>query len=274
MPEKHIQVTNVDGVVTLRLDRPEKRNAVSQDMWLAITTRLRSAAADETVRAVVIEGRPGVFCAGADLASVKNADPALVAQYSAIAAESLAAIRSFPRPTLAAIDGLCIGGGCNLALACDIRFAGPQATFAIPAVRHGIVYDEWSVHRLVDLLGPGRAGHLLFSATRIDARRAADIGLVDVYSDDLAAETATYLPGRAEAGGRADHRRHQKDHSATTCTGKVIDMTAVPTSDGFSLYAESTGSGTPILFVHEYAADHRTWVKQVAGLSGEFRCVT
>jgi enoyl-CoA hydratase/carnithine racemase len=166
---------------------------VSQAMWLAITANLRKAAADTSVRALVIEGLPGVFCAGADLTSVKNADKSLAAAYQAIALESFAAIRDFPHPTLAAIDGLCIGGGCNIALACDVRFAGPQASFAIPAVRHGIVYDEWTIHRLVELVGSGRAGHFLFSATRIGVERAARIGLIDVDTDDLATETETYL---------------------------------------------------------------------------------
>jgi enoyl-CoA hydratase/carnithine racemase len=191
--DEHIQFDISDGAARLRLNRPEKRNAVSQAMWLAMTAHLRAAAADTGVRALVIGGLPGVFCAGADLASVKNADRAHAAEYQRIALDSFAAIRDFPHPTLAAIDGLCIGGGCNIALACDVRFAGPQASFAIPAVRHGIVYDEWTIHRLVELVGSGRAGHFLFSAIRIGVERAAQIGLVDVHTDDVGAETATYL---------------------------------------------------------------------------------
>jgi enoyl-CoA hydratase/carnithine racemase len=189
----HVQFSVRDGVAALRLNRPEKRNAVSREMWLTIMANLHDAAADPRVRALVIEGLPGVFCAGADLASVKNADPAVAAEYQQIALESFAAIRDFPRPTLAAIDGLCIGGGCNIALACDVRFAGPQASFAIPAVRHGIVYDEWTISRLVELVGSGRASHFMYSAARIGVERAAAIGLVDVHTDDLAAETAAYL---------------------------------------------------------------------------------
>jgi enoyl-CoA hydratase/carnithine racemase len=91
------------------------------------------------------------------------------------------------------IDGLCIGGGNNLALACDIRLASPRASFAIPAVRHGIVYDRPTVTRLVELMGSGRASHLLFTAGRIDAARAAETGLVDILTDDLGAELADFL---------------------------------------------------------------------------------
>jgi enoyl-CoA hydratase/carnithine racemase len=88
---------------------------------------------------------------------------------------------------------VCIGGGNNIALACDVRLAGPQASFAIPAVRHGIVYDRPTVTRLVELLGSGRASHLLFTAERIGAPRAAEIGLVDVLADDVHAELTVFL---------------------------------------------------------------------------------
>jgi enoyl-CoA hydratase/carnithine racemase len=190
---EHVRFEVRDEVATLRLDRPEKRNALSRDMWLAIIDHLRDAEADATVRALVVRGAPGVFCAGADLAAVKNADPAVAAEYEQIGAAGYDALRAFPRPTLAAIDGLCIGGGCSIALACDVRIAGPQASFAIPAVRHGIVYRGWAVDRLVELVGSGRAAHFLLTAGRIDVERAAAIGLVDIRTDDLDAEVEAYL---------------------------------------------------------------------------------
>lgn len=182
-----------DGAATIQLNRAEKRNAVSRDMWIAMTVQLRAAADDPKVRALVVSGLPGVFCAGADLASVKHAEAAVAAEYQQIALAAFAALRDFPRPTLAAIDGLCIGGGCNIALACDVRIAGPQASFAIPAVRHGIVYDERTIRGLVELVGSGRAAHFLFTAQRIGVERAAAIGLVDLQVDDVAAATASYL---------------------------------------------------------------------------------
>jgi enoyl-CoA hydratase/carnithine racemase len=192
MPE-HLQFGVTDGVATVRLNRPEKRNAVSQQMWSAIIANLRETAANPSVRALVFEGTPGVFCAGADLASVKNRDTSLAEEYRRIALEGYAAVRDFPRPTLAVIDGPCIGGGCNIALACDIRFASPLASFAVPAVRHGIAYDEWTVNRLIELIGSGRAAHFLFSAARLGAEQAERIGLVDVRTDDIAAETSAFL---------------------------------------------------------------------------------
>jgi enoyl-CoA hydratase/carnithine racemase len=194
MPEsEHVRFAVADEVARIGLDRPAKRNAVSLEMWEAIAGHLATAAADPTVRGLVIEGLPGVFCAGADLTSVKNADAALAAHYRDVALATYTAIRDFPRPTVAAIDGLCIGGGNNIALACDVRIAGPQASFAIPAVRHGIVYDEDTVARLVELVSSGRAAHLLFTAQRIGVARAAEIGLVDLAVDDLDAEVESFL---------------------------------------------------------------------------------
>ena len=181
------------GAAILRLNRPAKRNAVSGTMWEAIGEALGEAAARPDVRALVIEGLPGVFCAGADLTALKGADQDAAAHYRRISLAGYDSIREFPRPTVAVIDGLCIGGGNNIALACDIRLAGPQASFAIPAVRHGIVYDRPTVTRLVELLGSGRASHLLFTAERIGAARAAEIGLVDVLADDVHAELTAFL---------------------------------------------------------------------------------
>jgi enoyl-CoA hydratase/carnithine racemase len=181
------------GAAILQLNRPAKRNALSQAMWEAICAALAEAAASPDVRAFVFTGLPGVFCAGADLTALKSDDREAAARYREISLRGYDAVRDFPLPTIAVIDGLCIGGGNNLALACDIRLASPRASFAIPAVRHGIVYDRPTVTRLVKLMGSGRASHLLFTAGRIDAARAAETGLVDILTDNLDAEQADFL---------------------------------------------------------------------------------
>jgi enoyl-CoA hydratase/carnithine racemase len=182
-----------DGAAVLQLNRPAKRNALSQAMWEAICAALAEAAARPDVRAFVFTGLPGVFCAGADLTELRSGDREAAARYRKISLRGYDAVRDFSLPTVAAIDGLCIGGGNNLALACDIRLASPRASFAIPAVRHGIVYDRPTVTRLVELMGSGRASHLLFTASRIDAARASETGLVDILTDDLDAELANFL---------------------------------------------------------------------------------
>ena len=182
-----------DGAAILQLNRPAKRNALSQAMWEAIRAALAEAADRPDVRAFVFTGLPGVFCAGADLTALKSGDREAAALYREISLRGYEAVRGFSLPTIAVIDGLCIGGGNNLALACDIRLASPRASFAIPAVRHGIVYERPTVTRMVELMGSGRASHLLFTAGRIDAARAAETGLVDILTDDLDAELADFL---------------------------------------------------------------------------------
>jgi enoyl-CoA hydratase/carnithine racemase len=162
-------------------------------MWEAIRAALAEAADRPDVRAFVFTGLPGVFCAGADLTALKSGDREAAARYREISLRGYDAVRDFSLPTVAVIDGLCIGGGNNLALACDIRLASPRASFAIPAVRHGIVYDRATVTRLVELMGSGRASHLLFTAGRIGAARAAETGLVDILADDPGAELADFL---------------------------------------------------------------------------------
>lgn len=181
------------GAAILQLNRLAKRNALSQAMWEAIHAALAEAAARPDIRAFVFAGLPGVFCAGADLTALKSDDREAAARYREISLRGYAAVRDFSLPTIAVIDGLCIGGGNNLALACDIRLASPRASFAIPAVRHGIVYDRATVNRLVELMGSGRASHLLFTAGRIDAARAAETGLVDILTEELDAELADFL---------------------------------------------------------------------------------
>ncbi|MGH3291156.1 MAG: enoyl-CoA hydratase/isomerase family protein [Trebonia sp.] len=182
-----------DGAATLQLNRPAKRNALSQAMWEAIYAALGEAAARPDVRTVVFTGLPGIFCAGADLTALKSDDRETAARYRETSLRGYDAVRNFSLPTVAVIDGQCIGGGNNLALACDIRLASHRASFAIPAVRHGIVYDRPTVTRLVELMGSGRASHLLFTAGRIDAARAAETGLVDILAEDLDAELTDFL---------------------------------------------------------------------------------
>ena len=182
---RHVTCTVRDGVVRLTLRRPEKRNAVTAAMWEAVLAHLDDASARSDVRVLLVQGSEGFFCAGADLASVKRPDGTPSDAYVDLAVRALTAVADFPAPSVARIEGPCIGAGCSLALACDLRFAHPGAFFAIPAVKHGIVYDAPSVNRLSALLGPSRAGRMLFTAERIDARRAADIGLVDDCAEDL-----------------------------------------------------------------------------------------
>lgn len=174
-----------DGMAILELRRPQKRNAMSAEMCESIAEFLSVAADRPDIRVLVVQGSGGVFSAGADLGAVKDANGTASDTFREVYVRALAAVADFPVPSVARIDGVCIGGGCSLALACDLRFAHPSATFGIPAVRHGIIYDEQSVGRLLRLVGPSRSARMLYTAERIDAAEAVKFGFVDECSEDL-----------------------------------------------------------------------------------------
>lgn len=173
--EPRLEHTVVDGVATVVISNPAKRNAMTADMWQALPVLLDGLAADPGVRVLVLTGAGDTFCAGADIASLR--DPAGRPQALAVRAEE--ALAAFPRPTLAAVRGYCVGGGSQLAAACDLRFAEEGASFGVTPAKLGIVYPSSSTRRLVALVGPAAAKYLLFSGELIGTDRALRTGLVD-----------------------------------------------------------------------------------------------
>jgi enoyl-CoA hydratase/carnithine racemase len=182
---EHVGFDITDGVAVLELRRPAKRNALSRAMCEAILAHLDAAAVNPQVRVLLFQGSDGVFCAGADLTALKRPDGSESASFRELVIQSATMLADFPVPTVARVEGPCIGAGCSLALACDIRFAAPNATFKIPVVQHGVVYDEEWIARLAALVGPSRAARILYTGMRIDAAQAERIGLVDECGHDL-----------------------------------------------------------------------------------------
>jgi enoyl-CoA hydratase/carnithine racemase len=210
-------VLRVDGpVATLRIDRPERRGALSFAMWSAVPGLVAEAAADPAVRVLVVRGTGGVFSAGADISEFQTlrAGSAGAARYAAAVHAGERAIAGFPRPTIAAISGYCIGGGCELALACDLRVAAADARFGITPAKLGIVYHFTSTQQLVAAVGPAWAKQILFTADLLDAGTALRIGLVNELADDLDARVA-------ELAGRIAERSPVSVTSAKTIIGKI-----------------------------------------------------
>ncbi|MEV7384611.1 MULTISPECIES: enoyl-CoA hydratase/isomerase family protein [unclassified Streptomyces] len=207
-----------DAVATVVISNPAKRNAMTAAMWRALPPLLDDLSADPAVRALVLTGEGGTFCAGADISTLQGS-PA-DAQGLAVAAEE--ALAAFPKPTLAAVRGHCVGGGSQLAAACDLRFAQEGALFGVTPARLGIVYPASSTRRLVSLVGPATTKYLLFSAELIDAERALRTGLVDEVLpegdlDGRVAEFTAVLVARSQltqaaakefANGRTDRDDH------------------------------------------------------------------
>ena len=171
----------IDGrTATLTIDRPERRNALSFAMWSALPGLIGQVKAADDVRVLIIQGT-GHFSAGADISefATLRAGAEGARRYGAAVHAGERAIAELEIPTIAAINGFCIGGGCEIALACDLRIAAEDARFGITPAKLGIVYNLTSTKQLVDAVGPAWAKRILFSADLLDAPTALRIGLVD-----------------------------------------------------------------------------------------------
>lgn len=192
--DQPLVVTREEGVATLWLNRPEKRNAVDYAMWLELARLATELGEDPAIRVLVVRGAGEHFCAGGDIGGLGDIPFEDYRRANELADKALA---DFPKPSIAFIRGACVGGGAEIAIACDLRLADTTARFGITPARLGIVYPGFAVARAVQLIGESATKHLLFTAEIIDAERALRIGLVDEL---LGAEEA---PARlAELVGR------------------------------------------------------------------------
>ena len=182
--DEPIVVTREDSVATIWLNRAEKRNAMSYEMWTGLAEACHELAGDREVRVLVVRGAGGHFCAGADIGGFSGG---MSDDYQSRNREAEEALAAFPRPTIAFITGSCVGGGVQIAGACDLRFADTTAKFGITPARLGIAYPTYALERVVRLIGPSAAKHLLFSAELIEVDRALRIGLVDEVAEPGAA---------------------------------------------------------------------------------------
>lgn len=202
---EHLVLQRSGDIAWLILNRPEKRNAISFEMWLRIPELIEEVEQDESVKVLIVRGADErAFSAGADISEFQDlrSTPDGARRYNDAtegAALRLAALR---KPTIAMVRGLCIGGGCGLALACDLRFADTTSRFGITPAKLGLVYSLNATKDLVDLVGPAQAKQILFSGRHVAAERAGQIGLVDelLPPEELEAFTLEFA---AEVASRA-----------------------------------------------------------------------
>ncbi len=201
-------VEKKDEIATLYLNRPEKRNAFHMDMWLMIEERLKELEADDEVKVLIIRGVDETsFAAGADISEFKTI------RYSAEGAKKYndrvmlveQRLKNFPKPTIAMIQRYCVGGGMELALACDLRFSSETGLFGITPAKLGLIYNLAPTKGLVDLVGPAKAKDILFSGRLLDAQEAYEFGLIErVYPDDeIVEKTYEYASLITERAQRA-----------------------------------------------------------------------
>ncbi len=180
-----IQITREGPLAIVTLNRPEKRNALAMPHWQALGAAIRGFAGDEAVRAVVLTGAGGHFCAGADIGDFDSTrrDAKSGEAYTHAVDASAEAILELAKPVIAAIEGSCFGGGAGLAMDCDMRIAARSTRFAIPAAKLNIIYNLRDTRNLLSLAGPGYAKRILFTGEAVDAETALRIGLVDEISE-------------------------------------------------------------------------------------------
>ena len=176
-------VTVEPPLAWLIVNRPAARNALTLPVWRGLAKQVRGLGARADVRVLIVRGAGSeAFIAGADITEFPalRSNAAATAAYDEQTAATLAAIRGLDKPVIAMINGLCFGGGCSVALACDLRLAADHARFAIPAVRLGLAYPfAAGLDTLVHLVGPGAAADMLLSGRPLDAADALRIGLVN-----------------------------------------------------------------------------------------------
>ncbi|MEM9063732.1 MAG: enoyl-CoA hydratase [Pseudomonadota bacterium] len=190
-----------DGAIGhMIFNQPEKRNAVSLAMWERAQQIMDEFESDPEIRVVVLSGAGGKsFVSGADISEFEAQRGTAEAQqhYNAQTGKVYERIERFPKPTIAMINGFCIGGGLNLACVCDIRICSDKSQFAMPAAKLALGYPFAAINRLKNIVGIANARHLMFTAARIDAAHAQQIGLAQqvVAETDLEQVVTDYAGG-------------------------------------------------------------------------------
>ena len=216
-------------VVVLALHRPQAKNALNEELLSALNAKLDSIRTDDAVRAVVLTGSDGVFCAGADISAFDQirAD-SLLGERKALGGKIWADLGTFPKPVIAAVEGLALGGGCELALACDIVIAGESAEFGVPEVKLGVIPGGGGTQRLVQAIGKSKAMAMLLTGDSRSAQQACAAGLV--------AEVVT--DGEAGAHALAMAQRIAKNSPLAVALAKDAALRAFETSQSQGLEHE------------------------------------
>jgi enoyl-CoA hydratase len=191
-------IAKKDGPIgSMIFNNPERHNAVSLEMWIAAEEILADFASDPAIRVVVLSGAGGkAFVSGADISKFESerSSREAVEHYNKTTDRTSTALANLAKPTIAMIDGWCIGGGLALSITCDLRVATEGSRFGIPAAKLGLGYGMKGIRRLCDLVGPAAAKEIFFTARHYTAQEALRIGLINqlVPQAELAAYVADY----------------------------------------------------------------------------------
>ena len=222
-----------DGVATLTMNRPERRNALSDPMLEGMALALRDAEHADDVRCVVLTGAGGAFCAGGDVKGMAGEDvpgrrravgPHEAAHSQVLSQRNTAgAIHLMPKPVIASLPGAAAGAGLSLALACDLRIASEKAILTTAFGRVGFSGDYGGTWFLTQLVGPAKARELYFLPERIDAKRAESLGLLNWVVSEAALEEKTRELAQRLASGPTIAYRYMKENLNRALTGELRD---------------------------------------------------
>ena len=174
-----VEVTKQGNIGIITMNRPEALNALSSAVFADLSKALDQVERDEEVYVVIITGAGRAFVAGADIGEMAHMNVEEGLSFSELGNSLLMRVDMFPKPTIAAVNGFALGGGCELSLACDIRIASEKAKFGQPEVGLGIIPGFGGTQRMARIIGTGPAMELIFTADTIDAKQAEKIGMVN-----------------------------------------------------------------------------------------------
>lgn len=250
MSNIHLQmVTPEIGQITL--DQEKKRNALSAQMWTDLESVIVKAATDDALKVLIVTGTGDHFAAGADISEFGTlyATAETSTEISAKISGAMNALANFPKPTIAKIRGACVGGGCGLSLACDMRFADTTSKFAITPGKLGLVYPFSDIKRLIQAVGFSCAKDILFSARLVQAEEAQSMGLVDhlVEPDQLDARVADHANAICTTSQQSNlmikqmflaYERGQRDETAETEAMFLGGFSSKDFQEGYTAFLE------------------------------------
>lgn len=188
MEFEHLTLTAEDGVALLTLDRPDALNALNGELLLEIGVAIDLVEADAEVRALIVTGAGRGFSAGADLAGFADLDDVFAGREAALAGQDVMnSLAALPIPVIAALHGFAVGGGLELALACDLRIVAPGTRLGLPETTRGLIPGYGGTQRLPRLIGEARALDLILTGRLVEAEEAVAMGLASRLEDDPAA---------------------------------------------------------------------------------------
>ena len=231
-----------EGIVRIGLNRPERLNALGVDMVDALQAAIAEAVAGHA-RVILVRGSGRAFCAGADLKERRTMEEAARVQHNRAINAAVDALAAAPMPTIAVINGLALGGGCEIAIACDLRIAAQDAQIGLTEARIGAIPGAGGTQRLPRLIGAARALEMILTGEPVTAKRAAEIGLVNaVVAGDVldahAERIATVIASRSPSGAQTAKRLIRDGQETTLAEGLALERAALKDILASADYAE------------------------------------